>query len=230
MAQLGRDGHRGRVKQAYLQTGIDSLHDHNILELLLFYAIPRKDVKDIAYELINKFGSFENVFEANIDDLMSVKGVGENTAVLISLVSDINNRISLNKNSSVKALKNSELAREYVKNIIGRAKNEKVLVISLDNELGIIGSHIVSDGTVSCANVEPKKIIECVIKDNAASVIIAHNHPKGDSTPSDTDIAFTIEILQLLRKLGVKLNDHIIVGKKDICSMNSITKYMLYFE
>lgn len=230
MAQLGRDGHRKRVKQSYLQTGTDSLHDHNILEMLLFYSIPRKDVKDIAYDLINRFGTFENVFDANIDELMSVNGIGENTAALISLVSDINNRISLNRNNSVKALKDSELAREYVKNIIGGSKNEKVLVVSLDNELGIIGYHIVSDGTVSCANVEPKKIIECVIKDNAASVIIAHNHPRGDSTPSDTDIAFTIEILQLLRKLGIKLNDHIIVGKNDICSMNSITKYMLYFE
>lgn len=230
MAELGREGHRERVKAAYRKHGLEIMPDHNVLELLLFYAIPRKDVKPIAYNLMNRFKTLENVFNADMDTLKTVDGVGENAAILISLIKDVNARISESQNNDVKNLDSSEKSKAYAQNLLRHCEYEKVIIICLDNNCRVIDHHTVSEGTVNCSVVNHKKIVECVIRDKAASLIIAHNHPHGNPTPSTEDINFTVEILNLLRKIQVDLNDHIIVGNKSTLSMRTTARYCEFFD
>ena len=230
MPELSREHHRERVKKAYLNNSFDSMNDANVLELLLFYSIPRKDVKEISYALLNRFGSLEGVFEADIKDLMKVEGVGENTAILINLFHNTNIRIEKNKNRKVKKLDNSQKAMEFSKNELIGINKEKVLVICLDNDLNIISVNDVSSGNASTAMVEPYKVMECIFKDSAANIILAHNHPKGEARPSGEDINFTLELIGLCRKVKVRINDHIIVGSDSAYSMASDIEHAMFFD
>lgn len=222
-------GHRKRLKDKYKNNN-RSLHDYELLELLLTYSIPRKDVKPIAKELINHFGSFENIFATNPELLMKVNGIGENSAILISLLNTVNGRISKNRNTNVKELNSSSETKEYFKNLLKEEKNEKVAVVSLDNSNRIISCRIISEGTVNLIEISPRKIIEAVITDNASNVIIAHNHPFGNGEPSAQDVDFTLKTRDLLRPLGINLFDHIIVGENDVFSMRSSLRFVHYFK
>lgn len=228
--KLGRDGHRKRMRKTYITNGIDFMEDHNVLELFLSLVIPQKDVKPLAYELMNHYGSLENVLNADVEDLMQVKGIGESSAVALSLISDINSRVNLNRNKGVKRLSNSIISQKYVKNILECEDNEKLIMITLDNSLSIIKTHTISDGDVNSLKVEPKKMLEDVIRDKAASIVIAHNHPHGRAIPSAADINFTLDTIQLMRKLDVRVNDHIVVGENETLSMNNDMRYMIYFD
>lgn len=222
-------GHRQRLKDKYKSEN-NALHDYELLELLLTYAIPRKDVKPIAKDLIKHFGSFENIFTAKPEQLMQVKGIGENSAILISLLNTINVRISKNRNSNIKELNNSNETKEYCKNLLESEKNEKIAVLSLDNSNRIISCRLISEGTVNLIEISPRKIVEAVITDNASNVIIAHNHPFGSSEPSAKDVDFTLKTRDLLRPLGVDLFDHIIVGENDVFSMRCSLRFVHYFK
>lgn len=222
-------GHRKRLKEKY-KSDNNSLYDYELLELLLTYSIPRKDVKPIAKDLIKHFGSFENIFSAKPELLMQVDGIGENSALLISLLNTINGRISKNRNTNIKELNNSNETKEYFNNLLKDEKNEKIAVLSLDNSNRIISCRIISEGTVNLIEISPRKIIEAVITDNASNVIIAHNHPFGNAEPSAQDIDFTLKTRDLLRPLGINLFDHIIVGEKDVFSMRSSLRFVHYFK
>lgn len=230
MDQLSRNGHRQRMRNNYLKNGADVMEDYQVLELFLSLVIPQKDVKPLTYELINTFGSIDAVFKASPAQLMQVSGIGECTAVAISLVNDISSRVEQKKNNTITHLNNSNLARQYVKNEIGKHRQERVIAITLNNDMSILGCHTVSMGGVNCANVEPKKVLECVLKDDASSVIIAHNHPDGEAAPSAADLNFTLELLGFLRKININLVDHVIVGKDSTISLNSDARYMMYFD
>lgn len=230
MADLGREGHRERVKNTYKAYGLEAMPDHNVLELLLFYAIPRRDVKPIAYNLINRFGTLENVFKADIDTLKTVDGVGENAALLISLFRDISARIYESRNQTLSVLDTSQKSKTYAENMLKFCENEKVIIICLDNNCSVINHHTIAEGTVNCSVVDRKKIIEHVIRDKASSIIIAHNHPHGPSNPSNEDVNFTVEILNLLRGIHVGLNDHIIVGGSDTLSLRTTAQYCDFFD
>ncbi len=230
MEQLSRNGHRQRMRNNYLKNGTDVMEDYQVLELFLSLVIPQKDVKPIAYELINHFGSIDAVFKASPEKLMQVNGVGECVAVAISLVNDINGRVKKKQNDTITHLNNSENARKYAQNEIGKSRRERVIAITLNNDMAILGCHTVSSGNINSATVEPKKVLEHVLKDDAACVILAHNHPNGEAVPSAADINFTVELLGLLRKIGINLVDHIIVGENDVISLNSDARYMMYFD
>ena len=230
MPELNREQHRERVRQSYLKNSFESMNDANVLELILFYSIPRKDVKEIAYALINRFGSLEGVFEADIRDLMKIDGVGENTAILINLFQNTRLRIEKNKNRNIKRLDNSEKAMHFARNELYGQNRERVIVICLDNSLNIISVNDVSLGNSSAAGVETYKIMECIFKDSASNVIIAHNHPKGDAKPSIEDINFTLEIINICRKVNVRVNDHIIVGENEVFSMANDIECAMYFD
>lgn len=232
MKELKREGHRKRVKDAYLNNPkmIESMSDHNMLELLLFYSIPRVDVKEVAYALMNRFGSLENVFNATPDELVTVDGIGENSAILISLVKHFHDRIKINQNSKTKKLTNFNVTAKYVSNLIGSSTVEKVIVISLDNDLNIIKTHFVADGTVNHAHVETADIIKRLLNDKASSVIIAHNHPKGSCEPSADDVNFTIKMLDMFRKISIRFIDHVIVNEHDCFCMSQECKYADYFD
>ena len=230
MADISKEKHRQRVREAYLKQSFESMPDHNVLELILFYAIPRKDVKPIAYALLNTFGSLENVLCADIQELMRVDGIGDSAAILINLFSNVNRRVFNNRNHSKKKLTNTPETQEYVTNVLSGLQKERMILISLANNLDIINCHSVAEGTVNCAKLEPRTIVELAIRDNASSVILAHNHPKGEHQPSSQDERFTKSISGTLHPVGIKLHDHLIVGENGTFSMRSDFKYINMFK
>jgi DNA repair protein RadC len=230
MQELGRGGHRQRTKQMFQDGDKYNLPDQNLLELLLFYSIPRRDVKDISYNLINHFGTIENVLNASADELVKVNGIGENTAILINLVKAIYDKVELNRNNQIKCLDSAVLTANYAKNIVGNSPTEKFVVICLNNNLGVIKHHIVSTGTANRTFVEPAKIMEYALNDKASSVVLAHNHPSGECYPSASDINFTLEMQGILEKVGIRLLDHVIVTKTDSRCMTTMADYANYFH
>lgn len=230
MSNISHDGHRQRIRASYIANGIENMPDHNVLELLLSISIPRKDVKPIAYDLINRFGSLEKVFSAHPAELMQVSGIGEQTAVLISLVKDINRKINLNKNKSVTRLCSTSEACVYFERILEDLEKECVVVTTVDNSNRVIRTHFVGSGSVNFSKINKREIIELILRDNASGVFVAHNHPGSGSTPSAADLDFTVSLLGLLRNINVKLLDHVIVGQSETLSMRHQPRYMLYFE
>ena len=204
------------MRASFIKNEMENLPDHNLLELFISGVIKRKDVKQISYDLLNEFGSLENVFNASVDDLMKINGVGEVLAVELSLVSTLNKRIERNKNDNIKSISTIEQAVEYCKNSLSGETVEKVLMITLDDKGRLLGSHIISKGTVNESYISKRDAVKLALKDNATNVIISHNHPNSNSSPSAADIDMTISFKKLFRDVGIHLLDHIIVGERDI--------------
>ena len=227
--EISRDGHRARMRAAYLQGGGDAMPDHQLLELLLSISIPRKDVKPIAYALINRFGSLEQVFAAGAADLQQVPGVGEQTAVQILLVRDLNRRIQQNQNKPVKRLSDAAQACAYFANLLQDKTTEQVLLVTLDSSSKILQTHTVGSGSVNLASVDRRTLLEHILRDNASAVMLAHNHPGGKPQPSAQDLDFTIHLLSTLRSIHIQLLDHIIVSPTATYSMRSDPDYAGFF-
>ncbi len=223
-------GHRKRIKQKYRQNGSDSADDYELLEILLTYSIPRRDVKNDAKQLLASCGNLYNVMNTSIENLEKIKGVGPNTALLINLAKEINIRANKSKNEKVKRFDTQSDMLSFFVNYLSEECCEKIIVVTLDNANRIIKTHQVAEGTANFAVISPRKIMEVVIADNAASAVIAHNHPNGVSAPSAHDVNFTLKLRDLLNTVGVHLIDHIIVGEDDVLSMRSIKDYSNYFD
>lgn len=161
--EISRDGHRARMRAAYLQGGGDAMPDHQLLELLLSISIPRKDVKPIAYALINRFGSLEQVFAAGAADLQQVPGVGEQTAVQILLVRDLNRRIRQNQNKPVKHLTDAAQSCAYFANLLRDKTTEQVYLVTLDGSAKILQTHAVGSGSVNLAAVDQRTLMEHIL-------------------------------------------------------------------
>lgn len=230
MADLERRGHRERMRQSFIAGGYETAPDHNLLELYLSFIIPQKDVKQISYDLMNKFGSLENVFNAPVEQLMEVKGIKEVSAVAISVVPAINKRIQKNSNEKRTVFKSSDDSFEYCKNLLSLEKNEVVYLITLNSDVSVIRCYKISDGSVNSATVDFRKLVNYVTCDNASCVILTHNHPTGSPLPSAYDIDFTIKVKEFLEKLDVVLYDHIIVGKDECFSFQLDTDYMKFVK
>ena len=228
--EISRDGHRARMRAAYLQGGGDAMPDHQLLELLLSISLPRKDVKTIAYALINRFGSLEQVFAAGAADLQQVPGVGEQTAVQILLVRDLNRRIHQNQNKPVKNLTDAAQSCAYFANLLRDKTTEQVYLVTLDGSAKILQTHAVGSGSVNLAAVDQRTLMEHILRDNANAVMLAHNHPGGKAQPSAQDLEFTIRLLSILRSIHVQLLDHIIVSPTDTYSMRSDPEYGSFFN
>ena len=229
VANISREGHRQRMRETFLASGGEGMHDHNLLELLLTYAIPRRDVKDLAYTLLNEFGTLENVFAAKEKQLCAVNGVGQNTAVLITLVKDLQIRCAKSKNKNIKSLSSSDLAAEYFENLLADQSKEKFLLVSLDNSNRLIACHTIAEGDINHIDINPRDIMETVLLDNASRVLIAHNHPAGGAEPSANDVDLTLNVRNILSSVNVKLTDHIIVGERETLSMRSTQRFSRYF-
>lgn len=227
MSEIGREGHRERMRDAYLRGNMDNAPDHNLLELFLSIIIPRKDVKQLSYDLINHFGSLEAVFAASPYELMTVKGIGESTAVALSLVDRFVTKININKNNSITRFKSVEDSINYCINLLKNEKSEKVYVITMTGILSVINCYKVGEGNVLSANVDIKSIITQSIKDNAAYVLITHNHPGGSPHPSGEDANFTVRLKETLDTINVRLFDHIIVSGNEAISLKHSSDYLL---
>lgn len=231
MADISREGHRERVKDAYLNHGLAPMADHNVLEMILFYAIPRKDVKELAYAILNYFGGNLNaVFQATPRELMEVKGVGKNTAILISSYGAVYERMNLRRNDGAKRLSNYLEAKEYITNLLKGLPTERVIMVTLDNSANIINTHILADGSVNQAEFSARLLLANAMKDKATAVLIGHNHPNGDYKPSDSDAKFTQDCSYVLKTIGISLRDHIIVGQNGSLSLANDTRCAYMFD
>lgn len=211
------EGHRERLRQIYTENGIDGLHDHQVLELILTYALPRMDTNPIAHRLLERYGSLRAVFEASVEDLTKIKGIGTRTAVLIKLAGDAGRRAARCEAEKVK-IKNSADAMQYAMTLFEDKRYEAVYLLSLNKAREVIHTDKISSGTVTQTAVYPRLIVECAIRHGACSAILVHNHPSGDLTPSTQDIAVTREILNALALIDVKLDDHIIASRTNAYS------------
>lgn len=212
-------GHRGRLKARLLSEGIDSFDDHQILELLLFYAIPRLDTNPASHRLIKRFGSLSAVLEADPKDLATVEGVGENAAVFLAMIPQVTRRYFLDRvKHTRKTLNTSEAAAEYLVPIMTGRPEEVFYVICLDSQLRVLYPELISEGTVKDALVHPRHVVEAAMRHKAASVILAHNHPAGSVKPSGHDLKLTRSLVQALGGINVQVVDHIIVAGDSIYS------------
>lgn len=210
------EGHRERLKERFLHDGLDNFSAHEALELLLFYAIPRKDTNPIAHRLINYFdGSFSQVLDAPVEELQKVEGITKNTAILIKMLPEILRKYLMDLTRDIKKINSSsEAARMFMPFFITR-RTEAVAIICLDAKGKVLFCNKVADGSVNATEVNIRRIIEIAVRYNTSAVIMAHNHPSGLAVPSEEDISVTEKIIASLNFINIHLLDHIIVTGND---------------
>ncbi|MDD2574057.1 MAG: DNA repair protein RadC [Bacillota bacterium] len=205
-------GHRKRVKDRFISEGLDAFEDHQVLELLLFYCIPRRDTNELAHRMIDEFGSLAGLFEAEPKDIQKRCGVSENTAILVSLIPPVARRYFTAKWGEKPKLTSSSKAGEYAISLFAGRTYEAFQVICLDSQNRVNYAALVQEGTLTEAPVYPRLVVEAVLRHKANSVILAHNHPGGSMQPSRADIEVTGRISKALEAISVKVVDHIIVA------------------
>ncbi len=214
------DGHRERLKKRFVKQGLDSFAEHEALELLLFFALPRKDVNPLAHELLSRFGSLKNVFDADPADLARIKGVGENTAMLIKLQSELARKYWIADLEAGTNLSSIASAIEYAEHLFRGKTKEEFYVICLDAHFRVKHTDRLSRGSATEAPVYIRHITEIVVRTGAENIIIAHNHPGGSATPSDRDLKITQQILAAMEAISVSMLDHVIIGSNDSFSFS----------
>lgn len=212
-------GHRERLRSRFLSEGLDGFEDHQVLELLLFQVIPRHDTNPVAHLLIRRFGSLSAVLEADPKDLASVKGVGPNAAVFLSMIPGVTRRYFHDRvRHAGRKLNTSEAAAEYLVPLMAGRPEEVFYLICLDSRLKVLYPALISEGTVKEALIHPRHVVEAAVRHKAASAILAHNHPAGTVRPSGHDHAITKRLVQALGAIQIQVVDHIIVAGEQIYS------------
>ena len=213
------DGHRMRMRNRYLNEGIDSFEPHEILELLLYYAIPRKDINELAHKLIDKFGSISNVFDADIKALTQVDGIGENAAILLSMIPQLSRIYNQAKWDRKTTLASIDAVGQYAVSMYTGKNDEEFGIICLDSNRRVHYSGIIIKGTINQTEAYPRKVVSAVLQCNATNVILTHNHPGGSIMPSMGDHEATKNIVTALEAIDVNVLDHIIVSGNRFNSM-----------
>lgn len=211
-------GHRQRLKQKFLENGIEALEPHEALELLLFYSIPQRNTNDIAHELINRFGSLTAVFDAPVKSLCEVKNISENSAVLLKLIPQLLRYYQVTPDKSL-SMDNMDFVKKYFSSLYIGVKNEEFKVCCLDNNLQIISCNTLSVGSSNEVTVTARMVAKAAFDANSQHIIISHNHPDTFPKPSKEDITLTNNLIGKLKPIGIDILDHIIVGKGEVLSM-----------
>lgn len=212
------DGHRNRLRKRFLKSGAEAFSEHELLELLLTYSIPRKDTKSVSKDLLSAYGSLHDVLNASIEKLLMVHGVGETSAILIRLVRDFYKPSIYSSPNKRTELKSTASAVDLLRAEFATAMEEKFIAVFLDVNSKILNISTLSVGTIDRATVYPRKIAEEAIKIGAAAIILAHNHPRSKPEPSQADKLLTKQLFISLLPLGVEILDHIIIGENEYYS------------
>ena len=219
MSQSIHTGHRQRMKERFLSEGLDHFTDIQVLELILFYCIPQKDTNPIAHALLNHFGSLSQVLEASPAELQKVKGIGENTATFLHLITQVGRYYLVDRVQRLEILPTIEACGNYlVPRFFGR-KVETVFLLCLDAKCKVLCCKEVGEGSVNSAGISIRRIVETALGANATSVVLAHNHPSGMALPSAEDIQTTRRVAAALNTVDILLADHIVVADDDFVSM-----------
>lgn len=206
-------GHRERIREKFATAGLDSFLDHEILELLLTYAVPRRDTKPLAWALLKKFGTLAAVFDADENQLTQVDGIGTGAAQFLRLIRAVFKKYSLDEVKETVSIRTPQQVLEYCKASLAGKKEECLEIIYLSVRNTVMSTQVVASGLIDRVAVSPRKIVECALAAKASAIILVHNHPSGDATPSQEDISLTQDVVQAAGLFGILVHDHIIVGK-----------------
>lgn len=212
-------GHRQRLKDQFLEYGMDPIHDVNVLELVLFYAIQRQDTNPIAHRLLDTFGSLSAVFEASTAELMERGGLSKNAATLIKLIPAVARRQQISRISANQILDTTQKCGDYLVPYFFGTVQEEVYMLGLDAKCKVLGCMKISSGSINCANLSIRKVVESALGMKASSVVLAHNHTSGIAVPSQEDIRTTRSVAHALDLVGIYLADHIVVADDDYVSL-----------
>ena len=215
-------GHRERLRGRFREVGADAVSDYELLELLLFRALPRRDVKPLAKSLLEKFGSFAEVITAPEARLAEVKGLGDSGVTELKIVQAAASRLVRGKVRKRPALSSWSAVLDYCRTAQAFADREQFRVLFLDKRNQLIADEVQQVGTVDHTPVYPREVVKRALELSATAIILVHNHPSGDPTPSHADIQMTQQIIAVAQPLGISVHDHIIVGKEGHASLKGL--------
>ena len=218
----GPDGHRERLRERFARGGADAMPDYELLELTLFAALPRRDTKPLAKALLVRFGSFAEVIAAPRARLLEVKGVGETVVHHLKIVEAAAQRLAKTRVINRPALSSWTALLDYCTAAMARSANEEFRVLFLDRKNILVADEVQNRGTVDHTPVYPREIIKRALELSASAIILVHNHPSGDPTPSKADIAMTREVASAAKALGIAVHDHLVIGRGGHASFKSL--------
>lgn len=212
-------GHRSRLKERFLQEGLDHFNELQVLELLLFYCVPRKDTNELSHALLEQFGSLAQVLDAAPYDLQKIPGIGPNTASFLALIKQVGRRYQISRTESLTILRTIEQCGSYLQPHFYGRKNEFVFMLCLDAKCKVLACQQVGEGSVNSAGVPIRRVVELALAANATSVILAHNHPSGLALPSADDVQTTKRLAVALDAVDIVLADHLVFSDDDYVSL-----------
>ncbi|HEV7325671.1 MAG TPA: DNA repair protein RadC [Bosea sp. (in: a-proteobacteria)] len=215
-------GHRERLRQRFLDAGDGALPDYELLELLLFRSIPRRDVKPLAKQLIQHFGSFAEVIGAPVSRLQEVDGIGESVALDLKIVEAALKRTMKGQIAKKPVLSSWSSVIDYCRLAMAFAEREQFRILFLDKKNALIADEVQQTGTVDHTPVYPREVMRRALELSATALILVHNHPSGDPTPSGADMRMTRELVDIAKPLGIAIHDHIIVGRDGHASFKGL--------
>ncbi len=214
--------HRARLRTRFVEGGAEAMPDYELMELVLFAAIPRRDVKPLAKELLARFGSFAEVIAAPRERLMELDGIGESAVAQLKIVEAAALRLARTRLIGRPALSSWQALLDYCAAAMARAPHESFRILFLDRKNVLIADEVQSQGTVDHTPVYPREIVKRALELAASALILVHNHPSGDPTPSRADIDMTREIAEAAKTLRIAVHDHVIVGRGGVTSFKSL--------
>lgn len=217
-----RHGHRERLRTRFLKGGPDALADYELLELLLMLAIPRRDVKPLAKQLITQFGSFASVLSAETEILLATKGLGETAVSAIKLAEASAHWLTRTQATDRPVLSNWKAVSDYLQSSMANLTREQFRLLFLDRGNRLLADEVLSDGTVDHTPVYPREVVRRALANNATALILVHNHPSGDVQPSPADIKMTQHLKEACMKIDIQIHDHVIVGKSGQASFRDL--------
>ena len=215
-------GHRDRLRARFVEKGAQALSDYELLELYLFRSIVRRDVKPLAKELIAKFGSFAEVISAPTKQLTEVKGVSEKIALDLKIISAAAAKLGQQSVLGRPVLSSWSALLDYVRSVMQFERTEQFRVLFLDKKNRLIADEVLGEGTVDRAPVYPREVIKRALTHEATAIILTHNHPSGDPTPSQSDINMTNQMIAAMKPVGITVHDHLIIGRDNIASFKTL--------
>lgn len=208
------------MRNRFLEQGLDGFEDHQVLEMMLYYCMPRKDTNEVAHDLINAFGSFSGVLEAPVTELCKVPGVGMSAATMLSFAGSMIRYYMVDKaNQDVTIFRTLNDCADYLKPYFTGMRNETVYMLCLDAKCKLLACKMLGEGSVNSAAVPLRKIVDIALSTNATSVVLAHNHPGGVALPSGDDLNTTKQLSNILRSVDIILADHIVFSDEESVSM-----------